>query len=127
MSGSTETAAGTGNKGRGGGDELVLLALGGLGEIGMNCYLYGAGAKGQRRWLMVDLGITFPEGEFDPGVDVILPDLKFIQSEISPGSGRNQPLLFRRNAFRQGEWRCPETVQADHRLAAAHKTGCKTG
>ncbi len=81
MSGSTETTAGTGTKVRGGGDELVFLALGGLGEIGMNCYLYGAGSKGQRRWLMVDLGITFPEGEFDPGVDVILPDLKFIQSE----------------------------------------------
>ena len=26
-----------------GGSELVFLALGGLGEIGMNCYLYGLG------------------------------------------------------------------------------------
>ena len=26
-----------------GGDELVFMALGGLGEIGMNCYLYGLG------------------------------------------------------------------------------------
>lgn len=60
-------------------DGLVFVALGGLGEIGMNCYLYGLGRKAHRRWLMVDLGITFPEGEFDPGVDVILPDLRFIQ------------------------------------------------
>ena len=30
---------------------------------------------------MVDLGITFPEGENDPGVDVILPDLRFIEEE----------------------------------------------
>jgi ribonuclease J len=29
---------------------------------------------------MVDLGITFPEGEYDPGVDVIMPDLKFIEA-----------------------------------------------
>lgn len=81
MAGSTQTAQGTGKRSRGGGDELVFLALGGLGEVGMNCYLYGSGRSGARRWLMVDLGITFPEGEFDPGVDVILPDLKFIQSE----------------------------------------------
>lgn len=61
-------------------DSLVFLALGGLGEIGMNCYLYGLGSEERRRWLMVDLGITFPEGEFDPGVDVILPDLRFIEA-----------------------------------------------
>jgi ribonuclease J len=61
-----------------GASELVFLPLGGLGEIGMNCYLYGLGPETDRRWLMVDLGITFPEGEFDPGVDVILPDLTFI-------------------------------------------------
>ena len=62
-------------------DELVLAALGGLGEIGMNCYLYGIGPAKQRQWLMVDLGITFPEGEFDPGVDVILPDIKFLEGQ----------------------------------------------
>jgi len=62
-----------------GGNELVFAALGGLGEIGMNAYLYGFGAEDQRRWLMVDCGITFPEGEFDPGIDVILPDVRFIE------------------------------------------------
>jgi ribonuclease J len=62
-------------------DELVFMALGGIGEIGMNCYLYGLGPAEDRQWLMVDLGITFPEGENDPGVDVILPDLRFIESE----------------------------------------------
>jgi ribonuclease J len=59
---------------------LVFAALGGLGEIGMNCYLYGVGPEHDRCWLMVDLGITFPEGEFDPGVDVIMPDLRFIEA-----------------------------------------------
>jgi ribonuclease J len=64
---------------RGQADELVFAALGGLGEIGMNAYLYGLGPPDARRWLMVDLGITFPEGEDDPGIDVILPDLRFIE------------------------------------------------
>jgi ribonuclease J len=73
-----ETAGGRGGRSA---DELVFLALGGLGEVGMNCYLYGLGQGGRRRWLMVDLGITFPEGEFDPGVDVILPDLKYIEAQ----------------------------------------------
>ena len=69
-----------GKTGRGSdGDELVFAALGGLGEIGMNAYLYGFGPEDQRRWLMVDCGITFPEGEFDPGIDVILPDVRFIE------------------------------------------------
>ena len=64
-----------------GDDELVFMALGGIGEIGMNCYLYGLGPADARKWLMVDLGITFPEGENDPGIDVILPDLRFIEEE----------------------------------------------
>ncbi|HMN36300.1 MAG TPA: ribonuclease J [Hyphomicrobium sp.] len=56
------------------------MALGGLGEIGMNVYLYGFGPPQARQWLMVDLGITFP-GEAEPGADVVLPDLRFIVSE----------------------------------------------
>lgn len=71
----------TSKTGGGGQDELVLVALGGLGEIGMNAYLYGYGPPKARQWLLVDLGITFPEGEFDPGVDVILPDLRFLVEE----------------------------------------------
>jgi ribonuclease J len=63
------------------GSELVMVALGGLGEIGMNAYLYGVGPPDAREWLMVDLGITFPQGDYEPGVDVILPDLSFIEAE----------------------------------------------
>ena len=62
------------------GSELVLAALGGLGEIGMNAYLYGLGPADDRKWLMIDLGITFPH-EAEPGVDVVLPDPKFIEGE----------------------------------------------
>ncbi len=71
---------------RRGGDELVFMALGGLGEIGMNVYLYGFGPERGRKWLMVDLGITFP-GENEPGADVVLPDLRFIQAERNALAG----------------------------------------
>jgi ribonuclease J len=66
-------------RGPAGEDEVVFAALGGLGEIGMNAYVYGLGVPQRREWLLVDLGITFPEGEFDPGVDVILPDIRFLE------------------------------------------------
>ncbi len=62
----------------GGEPALVTVALGGIGEIGMNCYAYGIGPPDDRKWLLVDIGITFPEGEDDPGVDVILPDVRFM-------------------------------------------------
>jgi len=55
-------------------DELLFLALGGSGEIGMNVNLYGTAGK----WLMVDLGLTFADSDY-PGVDLILPDLEFIE------------------------------------------------
>ncbi len=61
-------------------DSLVFLPLGGTGEIGMNCNLYGFGSGKKRHWLMVDLGITFPRLEA-PGIDVITPDISFIASQ----------------------------------------------
>src|SRR6478672_1140787 len=76
-----------GGRNRSGGDELAFMALGGIGEIGMNCYLYGIGPPDARKWVMIDLGITFPEGENDPGVDVILPDLRFIEEERASLAG----------------------------------------
>ncbi len=54
--------------------ELLFLALGGSGEIGMNVNLYGCDGK----WLMVDLGMTFSGGEY-PGVDLVFGDLEFIE------------------------------------------------
>src|ERR1700761_4779337 len=57
---------------------LVFVALGGLREIGMNCGLYGFGPARRRKWLMVDLGVAFA-GEDLPGVDLIVPDLAFIE------------------------------------------------
>ncbi|WP_174273166.1 ribonuclease J [Sphingomonas bacterium] len=56
------------------GKELLFLALGGSGEIGMNVNLYGCDGK----WVMVDLGLTFADPGY-PGIDLILPDLDFIE------------------------------------------------
>jgi len=55
-------------------DELLFLALGGSGEIGMNVNLYGC----QGKWIMVDLGMTFSGNEY-PGVELVFADLEFIE------------------------------------------------
>jgi ribonuclease J len=67
-------------------NELVFLPLGGIGEIGMNAYLYGLGPAGSRDWLLVDLGVTFPDDR-EPGVDVVFPDIRFIEEERSRLAG----------------------------------------
>ncbi|WP_428696970.1 ribonuclease J [Stappia sp.] len=62
-------------------EELVFVALGGLGEIGMNMALYGYGPARDRRWLMVDCGVTFAGPEL-PGVDIVVPDTRFIEENL---------------------------------------------
>jgi len=63
------------------GEELVYLPLGGVGEIGMNLSLYGYGPPHAKKWLMVDCGVTFADFRTAPGVDLILPDISFIEEE----------------------------------------------
>ena len=58
---------------------LVYLPLGGAGEIGMNAYLYGYGAPDKERFILVDLGVTFPDMDGSPGVDLILPDITWLK------------------------------------------------
>ena len=53
-------------------DKLIYLPLGGAGEIGMNCYVYGYGPEDQERLILVDLGVTFPDMDGSPGVNLIL-------------------------------------------------------
>jgi ribonuclease J len=59
------------------GNELLFLALGGSGEIGMNVNLYGC----QGKWIMVDCGVIFGTPDY-PGIDLILPDLQFIEERL---------------------------------------------
>ncbi|MBB2962713.1 ribonuclease J [Methylobacterium sp. R2-1] len=60
-------------------DELVFVPLGGVGEIGMNAGLYGIGPEKQRKWIMVDCGMGFAGEEGLPGIDLMFPDLTFIE------------------------------------------------
>ena len=60
-------------------DRLIYLALGGAGEIGMNAYVYGVGKPGKERLILVDLGVTFPDMDGTPGVDLILPDITWLE------------------------------------------------
>ena len=59
-------------------DELVFLPLGGSGEIGMNFNAYGFGPAHRRQWIVVDCGITFGRESDTPGVDIIMPDIRFL-------------------------------------------------
>src|SRR3990167_1201520 len=59
--------------------ELVFLPLGGSNEIGMNFNLYGYGPPHARKWIVVDLGVTFGD-QTTPGVEIILPDPEFIEA-----------------------------------------------
>src|ERR1700744_5893649 len=60
-------------------DELVFLPLGGSNEIGMNFYCYGFGPPDDRKWIIVDVGVTFGD-QTTPGVDISMPDPSFIEA-----------------------------------------------
>ncbi|MEA2794322.1 MAG: ribonuclease, partial [Bradyrhizobium sp.] len=62
-------------------DELTFAPLGGVGEIGMNLSIYGLGNRHQRSWLAVDLGVSFGDEEHLPGIDLIMPDIRFLEKE----------------------------------------------
>ncbi|HEX7661838.1 MAG TPA: ribonuclease J [Pseudonocardiaceae bacterium] len=56
---------------------LRVVALGGIGEIGRNMTVF----EYEGRLLIVDCGVLFPEDE-QPGVDLILPDLRLIEDRL---------------------------------------------
>ncbi|MEI9932925.1 MAG: ribonuclease J [Rhizomicrobium sp.] len=59
-------------------DELVLLPLGGAGEIGMNFNAYGFGPPDERQWIVVDCGVLFGRETTTPGIDLIMPDIRYL-------------------------------------------------
>ncbi|MBB4076381.1 ribonuclease J [Bartonella fuyuanensis] len=61
-------------------NEFVFLPLGGVGEIGMNLAAYGFGPQNFREWLLIDMGVSFSGPEL-PGVDLVLPDIRFLENE----------------------------------------------
>lgn len=63
-------------------NRLIYLPLGGAGEVGMNAYVFGYGPKGKERLILVDLGVTFPDMDGSPGVDLILPDIGWLEERL---------------------------------------------
>ena len=76
-------------------NELVFLPLGGVGEIGMNCALYGYGPPRTRQWLMVDLGVAFAGDDLHedavepavPAVDRLVVDVGDLVAGLQAGLG----------------------------------------
>jgi ribonuclease J len=64
-------------------NRLIYLPLGGAGEIGMNAYVYGYGPEGAERLILVDLGVTFPDMDTSPGIDLILPDIGWLEANAA--------------------------------------------
>jgi ribonuclease J len=60
-------------------ERLIYMPLGGAGEIGMNAYVYGYGPPGRERLVVVDLGVTFGDMDGTPGIDLILPDIAWLE------------------------------------------------
>ena len=64
-------------------NNLLFIPLGGCSEIGMNMYVYGYDNGREVDYILVDAGVTFPDPEYTPGVDLIMPDTSFIENNIS--------------------------------------------
>jgi len=61
-------------------ERLIYMPLGGAGEIGMNCYVYGYGKPGAERLIVVDLGVAFPDMDTSPGIDLIMADIAWLEA-----------------------------------------------
>jgi ribonuclease J len=58
--------------------KLRLLPLGGLGEIGMNCFVIEYGED----MVLIDCGVQFPDSHW-PGMDLLVPDFTYIRERLS--------------------------------------------
>ncbi|MGZ6976186.1 MAG: ribonuclease J, partial [Acidimicrobiia bacterium] len=63
-------------------DQVRIVFLGGLGEIGRNCFCLEVGG----RILVVDCGIMFPDVDM-PGVDLVLPDFTYLRENAERVEG----------------------------------------
>ncbi len=63
-------------------NKILFIPLGGCSEIGMNMYLYGIKSKKKTEYIMVDAGVTFPDPEYTPGVELIMPDTTFVEDNL---------------------------------------------
>ena len=65
-----------------GSDVVRIVFLGGLGEIGRNCFCLEV----EDRILVVDCGIMFPDVDM-PGIDLVLPDFTYLRDNAERVEG----------------------------------------
>jgi ribonuclease J len=63
-------------------ESVRIIFLGGLGEIGRNCFCLEA----EGRILVVDCGLMFPDADM-PGVDLVLPDFTYLREHADQVEG----------------------------------------
>lgn len=57
---------------------IRVVFLGGLGEIGRNCMAIEQGTGDERRILLIDCGLMFPDADMH-GIDLVLPDFTYLR------------------------------------------------
>ncbi|MBU0978802.1 MAG: ribonuclease J [Patescibacteria group bacterium] len=60
--------------------KVKLLAMGGMGRVTQNMFLYEA----EEEILIVDCGIGFPD-HYMPGVDILIPDISYLLKQLETG------------------------------------------
>jgi ribonuclease J len=83
-------------------NRLIYLPLGGAGEIGMNAYVYGYGPEDRERLIVVDLGVTFPDMDTTPGVDLIMPDISWLRRAPTGSRRSSSPTRMKITSVRWG-------------------------
>ncbi|NLG06542.1 MAG: ribonuclease J [Candidatus Pacebacteria bacterium] len=61
--------------------KLKFLALGGMGKVTQNLYLY----QYEQEILLIDCGIGFPD-LYMPGVDALIPDVTYLLNQVEAGA-----------------------------------------
>ena len=51
-------------------NELIFCPLGGSGQIGGNMNLYAYGNESNKKWIIIDTGVSFADDSI-PGIDLI--------------------------------------------------------
>ena len=67
-------------KGRDENGKLLLLPIGGISRVSQNMYYYEYDGE----ILLVDCGLGFPD-QYMPGVDILIPDISYLQDQVTAG------------------------------------------